>query len=268
MQSIINLRDYPIHRAESAAYQDMIDSARDTLNKQDALELPNFLLPDTLRELLEFAAANKTESHFMQGMFPAYSDNMNDRDDTELPDDHPSRIRLPASHHFIAGDLIDHNSPVRLLYNNKSFIEFLKSILGTPTLYTVADKLGCMSLLFYKPGDSNGWHFDTTEFIVSLVLQTAEVGGEYHYIPNLRSATDENLTEVSKRMQNPDNPVGIQKANLQSGSLFLFKGKNTLHRVTKIAGQQDRIVGILSYNQKPGHVLTESSRMAMYGRIN
>jgi hypothetical protein len=38
--------------------------------------------------------------------------------------------------------------------------------------------------------------------------------------------------------------------------------------VTKIVGQQDRIVGILSYHQKPGHLLTESSRMAMYGRIN
>lgn len=68
------------------------------------------------------------------------------------------------------------------------------------TLQAMADDMGCINMLVYEAGDQNGWHFDTTDFIVSLILQPAGAGGEYQYIPDLRSPDDENLPAVSARM--------------------------------------------------------------------
>ena len=127
--------------------------------------------------------------------------------------------------------------------------------------------MGALNYLIYEPKDENGWHFDTTENVISLILQLPQSGGKYQYIHNLRSPEDQNLGQVSDRMKNPDSPSGIDTASLSPGTLLFFKGKNTLHRVTRVSGDRERIVAILSYHNKAGHQLSDGSRMAMYGRV-
>ena len=268
MDHIIDLKRYPVDAPHSDTYRSLIEHCQQQLAEDGALELPGFLTAEVVQQLVEHSATAKFEGHRMNGMFPAYSDNMSDTDDPNLPDDHPSRIRLPASHRFIPGDLFDDNNPLRQLYEYSPFVDFIQRALGVPALYPIEDKLGRINMLAYEPGDRNGWHFDTNEFIVSLILQVAEFGGDYHYLPGLRSADDENLAEVSWRMQNPDAPDGVQRVDLQAGSLFLFKGQYTLHRVTEIEGNRDRVVAILSYDPEPGHQLSDSSKLAMYGRAD
>ena len=122
--------------------------------------------------------------------------------------------------------------------------------------------------LVYEPGDSNGWHFDTTKYVISLLLQSPDVGGEYEYMPDLRSESDENFEGVNRRMQNPDDPEGIESAELAPGTLFFFRGLNTFHRVKPVEGGRDRVVVIISYHNQPGHETSEGSKMAMYGRVD
>jgi len=266
MEDILDLERYPIDQPESAAFKRLTEKSRQQMSQQGALELPGFLSAASLRQLVDFAAQVKMDGHRMAGMYTAYSDNLNDGDNPDLPADHPDRIRLPASHRFIPGDLIGADNPLRRIYEYPPFIEYLRRALEVAQLHPIADELGRINLLTYEPGDCNGWHFDTNEFIVSLVLQTAETGGEYHYIPGLRSDDDPNLAAVSRRMQNPDAAEGVRQVDLKAGSLFLFKGKYTLHRVTEIDAARDRIVAIMSYHQSPGHRLSDSSKIAMYGR--
>lgn len=265
--AIINTAKYPIGELSNNSFRELCNDARQTLQHSGVLQLADFLQPAITSQLIEHAEAFRSSGHRMDGLFPAYSDAMSDQDDDRLPADHPMRLRLPASHRFLPGDLFSKDNPLRALYNSKEFVAFVKDLLGVPAIYPVADNMGCINMLVYEPNDRNGWHFDTTDFVISLMLQPAESGGDYQYLPDLRSPENENLQAVSARMQNPDDPADIQSVDLQSGSLFLFRGKYTLHRVTQVTGNRDRVVGILSYTPRPGHVLSDSSKMAMFGRV-
>ncbi|MEM7292592.1 MAG: hypothetical protein AAF420_04225 [Pseudomonadota bacterium] len=259
---------YPIEDLTSPEGDRFIAQCRSELQRTGALALPSFVNPSIVERLCTEAVAHKSRGHRMQGEFSPYSDNLNELQDERLPADHPRRYRLPASHRFLAGDVFDDDSSIRRLYRNELLQHFLQSALNISALHEIKDELGCINVLFYEPGDNNGWHFDTTEFVISILLQAPESGGEYEFIPALRSRDNENLAAVAERMQKPDNPSGVQQAELHPGTLFLFRGEHTLHRVTKIAGERDRIVAILSYHRDAGHVLSEGSKVAMYGRAN
>jgi hypothetical protein len=268
LQQIVDYQRYPIDRTESSALRQIIMDGHRKLDQDGALALPGFLLPEAVAQILRSAQLNKQFGHPMSAMLTPYSDNLSEGDDTALPSDHPRRMRLPASHRFIAGDLVAEDIAIKRIYRHPLFIDLLKRILQEPDLYPIADPLGCINILIYEPGNTNGWHFDSTDFVISLMLQPASQGGDYQYIPGLRSKDDENLKGVATRMKNPDDPQGVSSIDLEPGTLFLFKGKNTFHRVTKIEGSTERVVGILSYHQLPNHLLSDSSKLKMYGRVS
>jgi hypothetical protein len=50
------------------------------------------------------------------------------------------------------------------------------------------------------------------------------------------------------------------------GTLLLFEGRHSLHRVSPISGTALRHVGLLAYDTKPGTVGSELLRQDRYGR--
>lgn len=267
MRAPIDTERYPLDRLETLQGKAFIESCRARLEEAQALALPGFVTQEAVSAMLAGAQAAKSSGHRMDGFYNAYSDNMSEGDDPSLPPDHPRRLRLPASHRFLAGDLIPEESPLWQIYSDKWLIAFLEQALEVPQLYPLADPLGCLNLLIYEPGDCNGWHFDSNDFVVSILLQAAEEGGDYHYVPNLRSDSDPNLKAVGRYMQTGYDEIEAQEAVLKPGTLFLFKGRYTLHRVTPIKGARDRIVAILSYDREAGHTLSDGTKQALYGRV-
>ena len=53
---------------------------------------------------------------------------------------------------------------------------------------------------------------------------------------------------------------------LTPGTLLLFEGRNSLHRVTRISGSQVRLIALLAYDTRPDTVSTELLRRVRYGR--
>ena len=53
---------------------------------------------------------------------------------------------------------------------------------------------------------------------------------------------------------------------LQPGTLNVFRGRNTAHRVTPVRGKKSRMIAVFSYFDRPGVVFTESERLGFYGR--
>ena len=47
-------------------------------------------------------------------------------------------------------------------------------VLGLPELHRLADCIGCCTVNVFRPGDEQGWHYDETEFSVTLMLAEAE----------------------------------------------------------------------------------------------
>jgi hypothetical protein len=264
----VDLSRYPLHDLDSTEGRTLIETCHENLSATGALALDGFIPAQETKRLVCDERLHKPLSDRMTGMFCPYSDDLSEEDDLRLPRDHPRRLKLPASHRFIAGDRIPLGSSLQQIYRDQGFIDFLGLVLGVEALYPISDTLGCINILIYEPGDANGWHFDTTEFVISIMLQAATRGGQYQYIPEMRSEKDENLGAIADRMLNPDMEHGIRQITLEPGTLFLFKGKNTLHRVTRVEQGAKRVVAILSYHRAPGHILSEGSKLAMYGRTS
>ena len=58
----------------------------------------------------------------------------------------------------------------------------------------------------------------------------------------------------------------MQTLPLQPGTLNVFKGKHTAHRVTPVEGARPRIVAIFSYYETPGFTMSDAERVGFYGR--
>jgi hypothetical protein len=113
-------------------------------------------------------------------------------------------------------------------------------------------------------GDELQWHFDQTDFVVSLALQSAEVGGDFDVAPRIRSATDENYPGVARVLGG--NPEAVVTLALTPGTLLVFEGRHSLHRVSPIHGSRLRHVGLLAYDTTPGTMGSDLLRMDRYGR--
>jgi len=46
----------------------------------------------------------------------------------------------------------------------------------------------------------------------------------------------------------------------------VFKGKNTLHKVTTCTGQQSRFIAVFSYYERPGVRFSREDQVGFYGR--
>ena len=64
-----------------------------------------------------------------------------------------------------------------------------------------------------------------------------------------------------------DGKVPTQTLSMDAGALVLFRGRNSIHRVTPVKGSRTRMLVVLAYNTKPGISLSESARMTFYGRL-
>jgi hypothetical protein len=118
----------------------------------------------------------------------------------------------------------------------------------------------------YQSGQALNWHFDRSEFTTTLLLQAPEAGGEFEYRTDLRSANDPNYAGVAEVLEGRD--LQVKRIQLEAGTLNVFRGKNTAHRVTPVKGQVDRFVAVFSYYEKPGVMFSDAERLGFYGRVS
>ena len=82
--------------------------------------------------------------------------------------------------------------------------------------------------------------------------------------PRIRSADDECYAEVSRVLGG--DPAGVITLAMTPGTLLIFEGRHSLHRVSPIGGATLRHVGLLAYDTKPGTMGSDLLRMDRYGR--
>jgi hypothetical protein len=141
---------------------------------------------------------------------------------------------------------------------------FIETILNRGPLFHYADPCGALNLAVMAEGDELQWHYDQTDFVVSLAIQDAETGGDFEMVPKLRSADDEQYDRVQS-VFNGDHTEVVTLA-MTPGTLLVFEGRNSLHRVSPIKGATLRHVGLLAYDTKSNTVSSEHLRMNRYGR--
>ena len=165
----------------------------------------------------------------------------------------------------VPNDLISDKSFLMKIYNSTKIQRFFCSILGVKHLYPYADKLSSVNINYYEPGDALDWHFDNSDFTITLLIKNCKKGGTYQYFTDMRYNQDgsENYNLVEDILDNKISP------NIQSafeGDLMIFKGNKSLHRVTRVI-DGERILVTFNYNTQKGIPLSEQSRKTFFGRI-
>ena len=58
----------------------------------------------------------------------------------------------------------------------------------------------------------------------------------------------------------------VIRAPFEPGTLFLFAGRYSLHRVTSLGGKRLRLVAVLCYESEPGITNSDEVRKLFWGR--
>jgi hypothetical protein len=171
-----------------------------------------------------------------------------------------------ANLEVVAYDQFPGDSMVRALYEWDPLMEFVGRILGEPVLHRYADPFGALNLAVMRDGHELGWHFDQTDFVVSIALQPSLEGGHFENVPRIRSIDDDNAEVVAAvRAGERDDLVRIEP--MTPGTLMVFNGRWSYHRVSRVSGDVPRHVALLAYDTKPGTDSNDELKLGRYGRL-
>ena len=153
---------------------------------------------------------------------------------------------------------------LKTLYQWDALTGFIAAALGKEELYRLADPLGDVSVNVCKPGDGHSWHYDESDFSITLQLQAAGSGGHFEYCSDVRGETEHHFKTMERVVDGSENR--IRMLPFQPGTLVLFAGHNTLHRVTRSESNPLRLVPVLCYSSKPETMNSERVRKMFWGR--
>ena len=166
----------------------------------------------------------------------------------------------------VAYDQFPAGSMVRALYEWDPLMEFVARVLGHDRLFRYADPFGALNLSVMRDGHMLGWHFDQTDFVVSIAIQPSTSGGHFENVPMVRSATDGNEEVVAAIRRGERNDL-VRTEPMTPGTLMIFNGRWSYHRVTQVGGDVPRHVALLAYDTKPGTDSNDELKLARYGRL-
>ncbi|MBW0102340.1 hypothetical protein [Pseudonocardia sp. KRD291] len=260
LSQVIDLDRYPVDLLDSPRGRAMVEFCRASLAFEGACQLPGFLRPEAVRRLVAETQAKRDRAYRTDATHNVYFE---DVPATAARDDTLSLLQH-SSKSAIAWDLVDADSPLRLAYGSDELTGFLGRALGVAELHRYADPLGSASLMVFEEGDELGWHFDRSPFAVTVMVQPSARGGAYEYHHDLRGEDHEN-SEALRAAVRDDLPGRITLPN-EPGTLSLFRGRHSLHRVTPVRGDQVRINAVLAYSERPGDRMNRLTQELFYGR--
>ena len=252
----VDLSRHPIGDRSYAAH------CRDQLDQDGALVLAGFLTPLALN-----AIRAETEGRGDEAFFTTESHNVYlTPPDSSLPDGHVFNRQIASSKGCLADDQIHPESRLRELYESPTLRRFLCGVLGVEVLHAYADNLSSINVHYHQDGQELGWHFDNSSFAVTLLVQEPLEGGRFEYVSDLRDADagDLNLAGVEAAL---DSGTGAQILDFSPGDLVIFRGRDSLHRVTPSRGDRTRILVVFAYNTEPDIGLSDQAKETFYGRV-
>ena len=260
MKQFLDLDRFPLDNPNGVDGRTLLARCRRDLHGTGMFSLPGLIRPEALeRCVAEVEPPLRTAAFTHSREHNIYFD-----DDIEgLEADHPALTRFETVNHTVCGDQIA-ASLVTRIYEWPPLIDFLAAVMDKPRLYPMADPLARINVMAYRAGDALNWHFDRSEFTTTCLLQAPAAGGEFQYRSGLRSDADPNFEGVGRLLAGEDDRV--RTLPLASGTLNVFKGRNTAHRVTPVEGDRARIIAVFSYYEAPDVAFSEAERLGFYGR--
>lgn len=258
ISNLVDLTKYPMEHIQSGAGLDFANECRQKYEQTGLCMLPGFVNEDALETLVNESSAYLDHAYFCDSTHNAYLDEKGCEGN-----DLVSRRQEKTYVGSVPYDKISRDSILSHLYQWDSLKNFIGHVLGKEPFYRFADPFGACSVNVFVDGGVHGWHFDESEFTVTLMLQAPESGGEFEYVPLIRGL--ENEKDIINRILDGDRSEVVQLP-FTPGTLLVFGGRQTLHRVSQISGERPRLVPVLCFSEKSNMENSESVRKLFWGR--
>jgi hypothetical protein len=260
VRDLLDLDRYPLDQPGSAGYEELVARCRTELEREGMFNLEGLVRPSTIRAAAEELAQLATSSSYTH----ARAHNVYFLERIEgVNESHPALKKFQTINHTLCDDQLTHTF-VHRLYEWQPLVDFIAQVLDLPQLYLMDDPLARANVMEYRPGEALNWHFDRSRYTTTLLIQSAQEGGEFQYCSNLRADGKPNYEEVGRVLRGETDRIRVNP--LAAGTLNVFAGKNSLHRVSTVQGQRSRLVAVFSYYERPGVLFSEKERLGFYGR--
>ncbi len=260
---LVDLDGYPVHTPDSAVYRAAVDTARVGLRAEGCAVLGGFVRPEAVVRLNGEIIERKHATHYStQVMNPYFHTDFN----PHYPADHPVNTFIQRSSGFIPGDAWDSGCATDVLFRAPEVARFIADCLEINALYCYDDPLAGLTSNICDPGQQFTWHFDTNDFAVTVLVQPADEGGLFEYAPQIRSADNEGFDAIAAVLAG--GRQGVRTLDLRPGDLQIFRGRHSLHRVTRVgAGSRSRHAAIFAYTLEPGVIGRVERTRQLFGRV-
>jgi len=260
IDAIVDTERYPFGDLEQPRTRALIERCRASLAETGTFSLEGFLREETLAEAVDQIAplmARAAHRHVARHNV-YFTDHVPD-----LPAGHGALVPLESANYTLTCDQLQ-DTHVRKVYEWDALLGFLVAVLDRPNLYRMDDPLARLNVMGYGEGDALNWHFDRSQFTVTLLLQQSREGGVFEYRRHLRTDTEPRYEAVARLLAGEDREV--RALPLPAGTLNVFAGRYAAHRVTPVLGARQRMVAILSYVEEPDMAFSAEDRIRFYGR--
>ncbi|MDH3301361.1 MAG: arpA protein [Acidimicrobiia bacterium] len=260
---LIDVDRYPFDQPDSAAYRAAVDAARAQLRTDGCAVIKDLIRPAALSILSSEIVERKPTTHYStQTMNPYFHTEHN----PDYPDRHPVNTFLERSSGFIPGDSWESGCATDVIFRAPELTRFLAACLEIRRLHCYADPLAGLTANILDPGQQFTWHFDTNDFAVTVLVDEADEGGLFEYVPNIRNADDEGFDHIQDVLEGGRD--GVVTLDLRPGDLQIFRGRYSLHRVSRVAADSvPRHAAIFAYTEQPGVIGRVVRTRQLFGRV-
>lgn len=263
LEELIDLDRYPLDRPSASGYATAVEAAREQLHADACAVVADLLRPEAIGLLHDEIIERKHTTHFStQNINPYFHVQVN----PDYPDRHPVNTFIERSSGFIPGDSWDSRCATDALFRSPELTRFIADCLEVPELHCYADPLAGLTANILDPGQQFTWHFDTNDFAVTVLVDEADDGGLFQYVPMIRTAADENFAAIQAVLEG--GTEGVCTLTLRPGDLQIFRGRYSLHRVTRVStSSQPRHAAIFAYTQEPNVIGRLERTLQLFGRV-
>ena len=257
---LIDTVRYPLHALAGSAGAVLRESCRRRMRAEGVCRLPAFLSRAGLEVLRREARALRGQAHHSKVYYTSwYAD-----PDASLPTDDPRAAALEFAVGYVGRDRLPGAGAIETLFGWEPLLALVQAILGSESIYRFDDSLGSLNVTVMGRGESLGWHFDACEAVASVLVEPAEEGGRFEYVPPLRGTEEEIRAGVARVLRSGgDEAIEVP---MEPGDFVLFRGRHSLHRVTPVEGARERLMLLMSYDDAKERSADTRSNVDLFGR--
>ena len=266
--------------------KEQIQAARKQYQSTGAVTFPEFVSPSALASMLKDCAAAEDEAFATDDKHTPHQLPL---DPNFQPPDSVRNLQMRTRVASIAYDELPKESGLVQLYRHPTLLALVSAITGSEQIYLSEDSLGACSVNVFRPSYAHSFHFDESEFSTTIMIREANVEGSglFQYTPPLRETSDDLALEAvgqtirtycleEEEYKDLTFPEGVDKAacecpplhtlEFRPGTLSIFSGSKSLHRVSAVRGSVSRLTAVLTFFKMPGFRNSKAVQEMFWGR--